>query len=329
MRTNYNTIKKIQGINNLETAMESFGLDFSVDRVPLYTNKGGLKKVTIEKEAILRTSKNGELSHMGIVSKKYPIIQPIEKFICFDSFAKEGIIEFVEGGFLGKGGKIYLTARIAGTLNLEAKKGYIVEQRITFVSSYDGSKANEIFLTPMRLVCSNGMVIPEKHTTSFRLKNTKNISGESFQNAILIIENAVNEYRRLDEIFMRLLETPVPENNVKSFVDMILPAKKEVSESYIDEAGNIEIINLPESSTRNENRRLALNETIYTGIGQEEIQGMNLWKLLNGVTCYVNNVEGEKKKNRFDFVHFGSGAELNERAFNVVTSVLDGSLVLS
>ena len=325
MRTNLNTIRQTKGIQNLEEAMSAFGIDFGVDRVNLFTNRGGLKKIT-GTEAMIRTDSN---SPIGIVSGKYPIIQPIDKFGIFRTFAEEGLLEFVEGGTSGKmGGRVYLQARIAGTLNLEATVGDIVEQRITFMSSYDGSRANEVLITPYRLACSNGMVISEKASARFRVRNTRYCPSR-LEEAVLVIEEAVNAYRQLDAEWMKMLATPVQDKEVGRFVEMLLPATREVSETYVDRDGNVETIAVPETSTRTENRRQVIVETIHSGIGQAEIQGMNLWKLLNGVTCYTNHVEGERKRDRFDFLYFGGGEKLNTRAYELCTGVMAGEVSLS
>ena len=308
-RTNTTEIKAVQGISNFDEAINTFGINFNVDRVPHYTNVNGILRNIPQNECIVRTD---NYNTIGIVGNNYPIISPRDKFKVFESFAQEGIIEFVKGGTFGKyGGKVFLQARIKGSLNLTAQKGEIVEKRITFISSYDGGKSNELFITPYRLVCSNGMVIPEKALTKFKVRNSTNCF-DAIQNAVVVIEEAINEYREIDVFFNTLMESkPLGEKQVERFVDLVLPSPTE------------------KISTRTANRRTSMIETIFSGVGQKEIKTMNLWKLLQGATSFSNNVEGSKKKDHFEYVYFGTGNNINQTAYNVVSEALIDDAILN
>lgn len=294
---------EVKGIKNFDEALETFGINFDVAKTKLGTNSGGFKTIPMA-EAMIRTDTK---ECLGVVSPKYPVISPKEKFGVFSSFADENIIEFVDGGRFGKfGGKVYLQARIDGSLNINAEVGDIIEKRITFISSYDGTKANELIITPYRLICENGLAIPEKALSSFRYKNSKNIATK-IEKAVLLIENAISEYRNIDVLFKALTESKeVNDTQIEKFAEIIIPSVSE------------------EVSTRTANRRTELINTIHSGLGQNEINETNLWKLFNGVTCFVNNIEGAKKKeNPFDFIYFGTGNNLNERAYNLVGELVE------
>lgn len=308
-RTNTTEIKAIKGISDFDEAINTFGINFNVDRVPHFTNINGVLRNIPQNECIVRTD---TYNTIGIVGNNYPIISPRDKFKVFESFAQEGIIEFVNGGTFGKyGGKVFLQARIKGSLNLTAQKGEIVEKRITFISSYDGGKSNELFLTPYRLICANGMVVPEKALTKFKVRNSTNCY-DAIQNAVIVIEEAINEYREIDVFFNKLMESkPLGEKQVERFVDLVIPSPSE------------------KVSTRTANRRTSMIETIFSGVGQKEIKTMNLWKLLQGATCFTNNTEGSKKSDRFDYVYFGTGNNINETAYNVVSEALIDDVILN
>ena len=286
-RTNTTEIKAVQGISNFDEAINTFGINFNVDRVHHYTNVNGILRNIPQNECIVRTD---NYKTIGIVGNNYPIISPRDKFKVFESFAQEGI---------------------KGSLNLTAQKGEIVEKRITFISSYDGGKSNELFITPYRLVCSNGMVIPEKALTKFKVRNSTNCF-DAIQNAVVVIEEAINEYREIDVFFNTLMESkPLTERQVEKFVDLVIPSPTE------------------KISTRTANRRTSMIETIFSGVGQKEIKTMNLWKLLQGATSFSNNVEGSKKKDHFEYVYFGTGNNINQTAYNVVSEALIDDAILN
>lgn len=303
-----------KGISSFDEALKNFDIDFKVEKKPLTYEYNGKHIKADQKEVIIRTD-NGD--SLGIMGGTYPSISPRDKFQVFSSFADEGLIEFVDGGLYGKwGGKCFLQARIKGSLNLSAKRGEIIEQRISFLTSYDGAISNEAIFSSYRLACENGQVIPE-HAMIFKYKSTPNFYSK-IDEAIIVIESALNEFRKLDEVYAMLMDSkPLTTKEVESFVDQLVPSKM-----IVDKNGTL----IP--STRTENRKRDIIESIYTGIGQDEIPTMNLWKVLNGVTYYTNHVEGEKKRDTFEHVYQGSGLALNTKAYDMTLSVSNGSLAL-
>lgn len=288
---------KQQGISSFDEAIETFGLNFQVDRVPLFTNKGGMKNIGIA-EAIIRTDNKDCL---GIVSKKYPIISPAEKFHALKEYAEQGILEFVGGGMFGKNNaKTFLSARIKETMNMDAVKGDVIEKRVIFYSSWDGTKGNEFVIAPYRLICSNGLAVPEKEM-SVSFKNSKN-SGTQFQSMPDKIRLILDQYKVVEDFLLRAKDVNVTEQEMNDFVKRVMeiPVEEKVSD-------------MP---TKTINRYNSIIETIHSGIGQEEIPGMNVYKLLNGITCFVNNVEAIKKDDQIDYIYFGTGNKMNARAYN-------------
>lgn len=289
---------KQQGISSFEEAIEIFGLNFQVDRVPLYTNKGGLKNINIA-EAIIRTDNKDCL---GIVSKKYPVISPVEKFQALKEYSDKGIIEYVDGGMFGKNSaKCFLSARIKDSEDMNAGKGDIIEKRVIFYSSWDGSKGNEFVIAPYRLICNNGLAIPEKEL-SVSFKNSKN-SGTQFLSMPDKIKTILDHYKIVEDFLLEAQKVNVTEQEMNNFV-------KRVMEIPVNQ-------NVSDMPTRTMNRYNSIIETIHNGIGQEEIQGLNVYKILNGITCYVNNVEAVKKDDQIDYVYFGTGNKMNEAAYNL------------
>lgn len=292
---------------SLDEALNSYGLNFEVKKTPIFTNTGGLKKLD-GKMAMIRKDTN---EFLGLVSSKYPEISPAEKFQCFDSFAKEGIIEFTGGGMYGGGSKIYLQARLPNSINVKPEVGDIIERRIIFHSSYDGTLSNDVANYMLRLVCSNGMTRSIKEMAS-KFKNSKN-STPKFLNVAEMLQASIDNYKELDQLIQASLETrEYSERELKKFVEMVLPTPPD-----------------KEATTRLINRRLALEDTIHTGIGQDVIQKMNSYKLLQGALAFTQHVLTDGIEDAFEYVNFGNGSKLNNRVMSLIEQSISNPSIFS
>lgn len=296
-------MEQVQGIKNYDEALELFGLTFEVDRVPLFTNKGGLNKIR-QNEAIIR---NDTKECIGVVSPKYPIISPATKFAPLKEYINEGILEVVDGGMFGKfGGKSYLSCRIGDTINVNPAVNDIIEKRIIFLTSYDGTKANEVTQTLYRLVCSNGLTVPETEF-SVKFRNSKN-SEQKISELAVTLEQSLNEYRNVTDFISLLNSTPMNSKQVETFAKTVLQYSDDMKEG--------------KGKTRKDNQLSELLKTIEEGIGQAEIKEMTAYKLLNGVTCYTNHVLSATKDDVNDYVYFGTGNQYNARAWNTLREMV-------
>ncbi len=100
---------------NIEEAISGFGLDFTVEKTPLYTNINGILQQYDDKVATYRT--DNELT-LGTVGESYEIVQNIDQFGVFQQFADEGVISFENGGVFGGGRRTYIQAVLPSTINI-------------------------------------------------------------------------------------------------------------------------------------------------------------------------------------------------------------------
>lgn len=304
-------MKNATSYTEISEAISAFGLDFEVEKTPLYINKGGLQKVG-GKVATVRTDTKKVL---GIVGETYEIVQNAEQFGVFQEFADKGIVTFENGGIFDDGARTYIQAVLPETIEVNLDRGDVIRKFITICSSHDGSLALQAFVTPIRIVCTNTFQLSiQTGEHKVKIKHTKTAS-EKLSQAIETIQKALYLYKGFDEFISASLRTKeYNSKETEKFVELILPSKGK------------------DISTRTKNMRIELLETIHSGIGQSEIPGNNLYKLFNGVTCYTNNVlpsKGKTEKNPFEFVTFATGNNLNSHAWNVANNVLKNDMLLA
>lgn len=291
----------------LDEAIETYNLNFEVKKTPIFTNCGGLKKFE-GRVAMMRTDTKEIL---GLVSSRYPEVNPADKFQGFDAFAKAGIIEFTGGGTYGGGSKVYLQARLPNPINIKPEVGDIIERQIIFHSSYDGSLSNDVANYMLRLVCSNGMTRSIKEMVT-KFKNTKN-SSHKFDHVAEMLQASIENYKVLEQLIQASLETrEYSDFELRRFIEMVLPAPED-----------------KEPSKRLINRRLALEDTIHTGIGQDVIGKMNSYKLLQGALAYTQHTLSEDSDDTFEYVNFGVGSRFNDRVMSVIERSIADPMIFS
>lgn len=297
--------------SDINEAMNAFGLAFEVEKVPLFINKGGLKRV----ENTVATVRTDTRDILGIVGHKYEVVQNSEQFGVFQEFADKKIISFENGGVFEGGSRTYIQAVLPECIDINPDRGDIIKKMVTICSSHDGTLALQAFVTPIRIICTNTFQVAidsGQHKT--KIKHTKTANLKLVQ-AIETIQNALNMYGHFDEFILNSTKTKeFSEKETQKFVELLLPSTAK------------------EVSTRTRNQRSELLETIFSGIGQAEIQKNNLYKLFNGVTSWTNNIlpqKGKGNKNPLEFVTFASGNSINMRAFDISKKILKNELVLN
>jgi len=203
-------------------AIENANLSFEVEKRPIYTSMEDLKTEQIQVYnrldvdthfATIRTDTNEVL---GVVGSKYEVVQNKDCFSFFDSIVEEGAAIFETAGVLGKGEKIFLTAKLPEDLIIGND---VIEQYLFLTSSHDGSGAITAAFTPTRIVCANTLKIALGRTTrEVNIKHTLNAKIQLAEAATLMqivtrkgaeLEKKMNRFARVridDNTLMNLLK---------------------------------------------------------------------------------------------------------------------------
>jgi phage/plasmid-like protein (TIGR03299 family) len=87
------------------------------------------------------------------LSADYHIVQNVDAFTFFDSITNgEGII-YETAGALGKGERIFITAKLPNYIKVGNDD--FIEQYLFLTTSHDGQESITIAFTPVRIVCNN------------------------------------------------------------------------------------------------------------------------------------------------------------------------------
>lgn len=261
------------------------------------------------KQATMRMDK---METLGIVSDSYGIVQNLDAFTFIDTLCTGGLSDrppVIEcAGVLGKGERVFITAKFPEDIILDNKGDDKVEMYIVFTTSHDGTGSVKCMVTPVRTVCSNTLNLALHHNHGcLSLRHSSNImqrldltSKENTEFAFKAL-NLMKVYKRsLEEKFTHLRNIKVSERDL----DRIL-AEMALSEKDFDIflKSNIENDGI---ATRGRNQFEAMKMAVENGVGQEfGERGTGMW-VVNGITSYYqNHAEFRNEEIKFDSILHG------------------------
>jgi phage/plasmid-like protein (TIGR03299 family) len=276
--------KDIIGMKSVQDVIKATDLDWAVEKQPIFLK--GESEVP-NRFATVRVDNNQVL---GIVGNNYEVVQNIEGFEFIDDCLGDGI-EFVKAGTYNKGERVFIAAK-APSVNI---CGDEVIPHILFTNSHDGSGTVQAIFTPMRLVCSNGLMLPaeghESGIVKIKIQHTKNVKDRLMIAKEVILKNNIY-IEALKKEAEELLETPFTESQFKALSEELAGIKGVEDEKV----------------TRGQ---IALVEDLQTAYQEEDIQKFEntAWKAINAVadaeSHKVNSRNTGNDEYEFQRVAFG------------------------
>ena len=290
-----------------------------------FINAAMLKDLLVENTmATMRQDTNKSL---GIVSDKYGIVQNETAFqfvdmFCSGQFADRDNTPLIETcGVLGKGERVFVTAKFPKPIVLDAKRDDLVDLYVVFTTSHDGTGAVKCVVTPIRVVCNN--------TLNWALK--ENIGRISFRHSskvmerldLLNAENAEWAYKALNvaevyangmkESFEHLRNIKLAERDLDNIIAQVVLSDEAANEFIKTRNIESELI-----KTRGRNLFLGVKECLENGIGQEgQERGTAMW-LMNGLTSFYQNVATERSQEiKFDSIMDGNIYKKVQKAYDL------------
>ena len=127
-----------------EEAIIAAGLDWNVVQEPIYKESG------VNIPGYLANIRDSDGSVLGVVTKKYSIVQNKEAFAFTDSLVDDGMV-YASAGALRGGRTVWMLGKMPETMILDDK----LEPYICFTNTHDGTGAIRVCCTPIRVVCQN------------------------------------------------------------------------------------------------------------------------------------------------------------------------------
>ena len=328
---------------SVKEALELSQADYQVEKQNVYAltpalqsllAEGGMVDVEHLSDLMLDALVDGRKATMrmdidkplGIVSDNYGIVQNHQAFEFIDTLCTGGkgdtpVIECA--GVLGKGERVFITAKFPEQIILDNKTDDRVDMYIVFTTSHDGTGAVNCMVTPIRVVCNNTLnmalgrggnmgKISLRHTSgitnrldltrkenaefAFRTLNMYSVYKKSLESSFEHLRNIRKSEKELDDIMAQVI---LSEQNFKVY----------------KENG----INHEDISGIGRNQFLSIKQAMETGIGQDICErGTALWAI-NGLTTYFQNERNYRNEEmKLDSVLQGHAAHKLQQAYELL-----------
>jgi phage/plasmid-like protein (TIGR03299 family) len=280
---------------SIDEAIVAAGLDWVVDRRPMFTEYNKGLKLKVEVPGCYAMCRNTDDSVLGVVGQDYTPLQNTEAFKWFQPFldAKEATIE--TAGSLKTGRKVWVLVKIRkGELSVHNKDE--VNHYMLLSNSHDGTTAVRVGFTPIRVVCNNTLCLAHESKASklLRVKHTSRLH-ENLEAIREIMSLARREFRATVKQYEALASKGINKKDLETYVRKVFQLP--------DDKGGKELIP-------------AVVFLFEEGRGAKEA-GNTHWGAYNAVNGYLNYFRGKTQDNTLTSLWFGDSAQVNKRALDV------------
>lgn len=287
-----------------EEAIKLANLDFDVKQTSIHArivNEEGIALYSPyeEKVANYRTDNNEVL---GLVGSRYEIIQNTEAFGFFDSIIDKGEAIFQTAGALGKGERIFITAKLPEDMLV---KGEHCEKYIILSNSHNGSSAIVAGFTTVRIVCNNTLQAAlgsmSNKVSIIHRKGAKN----ELEQAHTLMGITSKYMLEVQDIFNQMAKTAISDIKLKEYItDVMKPtyvgfdADKKDSSRFKNQVNDI--------------YEFALGHPTQT---TDAARG-TVWGAYNSISGYYNYLKPYKtQEDKFKTQLYGTGSTIINKAF--------------
>lgn len=267
----------LKNVTSLDVALKLSGLDFEVEKKPVYfnstfgmTNEAGknLPPKFTKIEGQFTTVRTDTMQPFGVVTDAYEILQNRDAFDFLDSLVVEGA-KFETAGFFKKNGAAsYITMSTEPMTIL----GDEFDPFMMISNGHDGGSAIKVALTPIRAYCRNSAILALKKATSIVTIHHSRKMYDRLVAAKEVLTANTNYLEELKIVAEKLATTPFSEEAFEALAKKLFNPKEEQSE----------IIQI---------RNVVQFEKLMKAYREDDLQNFNgtAWKALQAVSDFESH----------------------------------------
>ncbi|WPQ61888.1 DUF932 domain-containing protein [Chitinophaga sancti] len=305
-------------------ALKFAHLDFTVEKRPIFTqhtsnlyNDGEDRRIipNISVPDYFATVRQDNNAVLGVVGKDYHIVQNTDAFTFFDAIVGGEGIQYETAGALGKGERIFITAKLPGYIKVGNDD--LIEKYLFFTTSHDGSGSITAAFTPVRVVCANTLrAALADMTNTIKIRHTAN-AQDRLKQAHRLMGISNNLSNEMDAIFNQWSKSRISDSGVKKLIQMALAPSKEVLANV--KADQMETL----TTTFNNMVEAAYDYGMSNPTQQMNTTAGTVFGAYNAVTGYFQNVRKYKTdEDKVKSILLGGSAQIKtQSAFDLCMEV--------
>lgn len=311
--------KIVQDYPTSAEAIKYAGLDYTVEKRKLFTYDSENQNADPESEIVIpeiqvpdyfATVRTDNDTVLGVVGKDYEVVQNAEAFSFFDAIVGGDGIQYETAGALGKGERIFITAKLSGYIKVGSTD--LIEQYLFLTTSHDGFGSITAAFTPVRIVCNNTLNAALcNHSNSIKIRHTVGAKQRlELAHQLMGISNKLSV--ELEHIFNRWSRIRITDPELKNLIQLAMVPNKEVLQNI--RAGKDDELSINFKNICDNAFAYAMTHPSQ----QQETTKGTLFGAYNVVTGYFQNVRTYKtEEERLKSIMFGNGLTKTQAAFNL------------
>jgi phage/plasmid-like protein (TIGR03299 family) len=283
--------KVVQDYPTSAEAIKHAGLDYFVEKRPVFTYNNHnavpaidniLQIADVQVPNFFATIRTDTEQVLGVVGKDYEVIQNKDAFTFFDAIVGGDGIMYETAGALGKGERIFITAKLPGYITVG--KEDLIEKYLFLTTSHDGFGSITAAFTPIRIVCNNTLNAALRNcSNSIKIRHTQTAKERLEQaHKVMGIANRLSE--DLERIFIRWSKVIITDKSLKKLIQLAMVPNKEVLKN-IQQGKQDELSTAFKNMCDNVYEYALSDPTQNTATSKETVFGA-----YNAVTGYFQNV---------------------------------------
>lgn len=303
-------------------ALQYAGLDFQVVKRPnIHVLDNGSSITSETSFYTYRPDTNAILGDR--LGADYQVVQNTDAFSFFDAIVGGDGIQYETAGALGKGERIFITAKLPGYIKVGSDD--LIEKYLLLTTSHDGYGSITAAFTPIRVVCSNTLNAALQNCSNYiKIRHTQSAESRLKEaHKVLGISNKLTG--ELDEIFNNWARVRINDDEVKKLIRLAMVPNKEVLRN-IRKGAMDELSTCFLNSCDNVYQYTQINPT-----QQLETTKGTLFGAYNAITGYFQNVRTYKNDEaKFKSIIDGIGKARTQVAFDLCGDFArNGSVILN
>lgn len=299
-------------------ALEYAGLNYRVEKRKLFTYDnqnlfGNADTIApnIQVPNYYATVRTDNEAVLGVVGKDYQVVQNVDAFSFFDAIVGGDGIQYETAGALGKGERIFITAKLPGYIKISNED--LIEKYLFLTTSHDGFGSITAAFTPVRIVCNNTLNAALKNcSNTVKIRHTAN-AKERLEEAHKVSGISNQLSHQLEGIFNQWAKVRITDAEVRKLIQLALTPNKEVLQ-------NLKTGKEDEISARFSNLCDAVYEYNFTSPTQQtETTKGTVFGAYNAVTGYFQNIKNYKddEAKLKSLLYGGTAQAKTQRAFTL------------
>jgi phage/plasmid-like protein (TIGR03299 family) len=217
-----------QTVQNAMTAAEAIelaNLDYEVGKTTIHAAIAGAPATEDSPEHLVKiedkfaTYRMDNKVALGIVGGRYEIVQNRDSFGFFDAIIDSGEAIFETAGALGKGERIFVTAKLPEDMLVGGEE---CNKYIILTNSHDGTSSIIAGFTTVRIVCNNTLQAALKGLTNKVLIEHRTGAKERLAEAYKVMNIGSKYMDEVSEIFNQMAKTPITDENLQNYITQVM-----------------------------------------------------------------------------------------------------------